>query len=526
MGLAENANLLTNVCVLEVERHLMTNEKLILTLGLIVLLTGTGWASSNFAFSDSTDFYADSAAVPTPGEVAFTAADSLIPQPSLWSVEPLTGLHFRHTTLQERQANSWGSATYLVENPGLNPTMNGGATASAIIPISPVTALKVDLVYSLSHLAKSFTAIYESQSIGNIPPATTNSVDLHYYSLAPVPTTIVTSAEVIGENDGGFAGSVRVGAISAAVGSFNNWWYIAPLPTLDGVPVVIAALSLVTLSPDQGTGIVNPADWIPAPQGATPMQAVAVTNYNYAITGEVKWCTQNSSNWKALMDKTQSEITASYTNTATQSPNPTNVKLVASSAYCTLTKGSMTAANACANTGGCSDARGFNYPFNGDSDVATSYIRHAWDSVTLARNYVVIAPLKAMQVLHYSTFSDGASGRLCGMADAIGGGNFPAPNNGAVVAGAEGVSVAMGSYYPSGTGCQNFTSSHEMGHSLNGIHDDGVYDGCHDIMGRSSATNANCRWNIFAPSSKTRINQCPTHTNTGGVADCPRVGTK
>lgn len=216
---------------------------------------------------------------------------------------------------------------------------------------------------------------------------------------------------------------------------------------------------------------------------------------NFGLFGEMKWCTRFSTTWATLNDVPEGDINAGFDNNG-----GTRADLVPTHHHC-WTHTTLANAEACANDGGCTDGSGHDYPFNSCGRTASCYRDNAWADVTHARLHTTFSSLKIVQVLHDGTTTD-ASGNLCGLS------RFPPGGD----------SVAIGPSTTAGTGCREFTWTHEAGHSFDAIHGDAVAVGtCHTVMRPSSEST--CRVNYFSDANRKNINDCAV------LSTCPRSGT-
>lgn len=254
-------------------------------------------------------------------------------------------------------------------------------------------------------------------------------------------------------------------------------------------------------NPACSDGIDNDSDrWTDYPNdpGCTSLRDTSESDSrftnNFGLFGEMKWCTRFSSTWSTLNDQPESDINAGF-----DGNGGTRADLVSTFLQCWVHPSGLASAQACANSGGCSDGSGHSYPYNSCGSTASCYRDNAWADVTHARLHNSFSGLKVVHVSHDGTMT---SNTLCGLSRFHPGGD----------------SVALGPGTTAGTGCKEFTWTHEVGHSFDAVHEDAVSVGtCHTVMKPSAEST--CRVNYFSDANRKNVNDCVV------LSSCPRSGT-
>jgi hypothetical protein len=267
-------------------------------------------------------------------------------------------------------------------------------------------------------------------------------------------------------------------------------------PTIDNLLHTICIL--LGIRPQCSDGIDNDGDrWVDWPNDPGCANSDDNSEFDsrfsepFGLFGEIKWCTRNSANWQTLINTVWTEVDQGF-----DANGGTRADLVPTFGHC-WTAPDLPTANTCANSGGCTDASGHAYTFNACGTGSTCYRDRAWSDVSHARLHFTFGGLKIAQVLHDGTM-DGNT--ICGLSRFHPGGD----------------SVAIGRPYP-GTGCQDYVSTHEIGHSFDATHNNALANGCGTVMAQSFAVS--CRWNYFADINRAEVNNCLL------ASSCPRSGT-
>lgn len=219
----------------------------------------------------------------------------------------------------------------------------------------------------------------------------------------------------------------------------------------------------------------------------------------YGVFGEGKWCTYaGEEDWEEEIKDAYEQIDEGFDNNGGVIPD---LEWESSTIRCWFFE-STDDAEHCDQNGGCGvKGSDEDYPYNGCDSQASCYRDNAWTDVEVRRDTGAEIPgLKVIHIVH-----EGVMGDLCGLSEWPPGG----------------ASVAIGPDDIAGTGCEDYVSTHEVGHNFDATHGDARPDdqvGCDTVMEQSADTN--CRKNYFSDPNRNNIDDC-----VGLHNDCPRSGT-
>jgi len=409
-----------------------------------------------------------------------------LPDPDGWSQEPVTGLEYRRTTGQEQTTNAWQETTLLAEEGDLAEAADFPGGLTAILPLGDGTAHPVTLEKTDTRTQATFT---ETQLDGE---SRSQDLTLVQYEGHASTSRGEGNVRLTADDGGGYHLQAAIGPLELSITPSADWWALERLTEGDADPPVRDGLALVQLSADrQPTADSIGEAWTATQRSVSEGSAEPLTHSdeNFGLMGEMKWCTRYESSWQTKINTIGNEITNGFADT--------DVDMAQEHDHCWIATDLQTA-ESCANNGGCSDAQGHDYPYNGDGDAASAYLADAWDDVSHSRDHYNFDGLHAVHVVHDGLLSTSYVD-VCGDANA--------PPSGA--------SVAAGLPLPSG--CEDYVSTHEMGHSFDATHDNTVESGCGTVMAQSSQIS--CRWNYFNEPGESEVENCETSSG------CPRWGT-
>lgn len=474
--------------------------------------------------------------------------------PDEWLVDSSSGLHYRRTTDQERQANGWPNGTILVEQG--SGTLDGFSTGSAgvefLIALNDTETRHLNLSNSRANHRVNLTEHYIEGVENVVEPTRTKQVSLYTYRQADNST----STYAIADNETGLFARSAVNRSNhndtlMVISGPESAWTIEDLPTEDGDSVNEGLVILETLyrpvgtysemcvkvqmaqdswlnecgeqeDPNNGNG--NDAecgdgkdndgdDWVDHPDdpGCDSKddndEWDPTKSYLFGVFGEVKWCTWHSDTWETRTAYVARIIDLGFRN------RQTKANLVVEQRDCWFAD-SMGTANQCDSGEITCSHNHFHlgdhyYSYNGCNGDASCYSDEVWDDSDHSHKHDDYAGLKIAQAIHNGTMShDG--GTVCGLAnvDLIGGD-----------------SVAAG---PDSTArCYDFVSPHEVGHNFAADHgkEDKTGNSCgsggteYTLMFTGGSAD-DCRANHFSDSNRRQINECAFDTE-----GCPRAGT-
>jgi hypothetical protein len=428
----------------------------------------------------------DEAPSQTMAERTFNEHFASLPDPVTWSEEPTTRLDHRRTTQGEQAENGWRAPTFLVEEGDLSNAGAAPPNLTVAIPLGDQTATPVTLQRTNDTEQARFTATHVDRT------SATQDLTLHHYEETVRTSKGTGTLELTADEQGGYYLRGSIGQLKIAMSPSVDWWTMDPLPAVDHSSPDTADLALVRLSLGQDDLLSAQTRIVPTQTGQTSDGSVGTlthTVYKFGLMGEMKWCTRYESSWQTKINTIGDQIMNGFSNT--------NVDIGQYHDHCWLAD-TLQDAEDCANNGGCYDAQGHAYPYNGDGDDASAYLADAWDDVSHSRQHYTFDGLHVAHVVHDGLL-DTSLGGVCGDADA--------PPSGA--------SAAAGLPLPSG--CEDYVSTHEVGHNFDATHDNTEENGCGTVMAQSSQVG--CRWNYFNEPGQTEVNNC------GNTDGCPRWGT-
>lgn len=460
--------------------------------------------------------------------------------PTTWLKDLLTGLLYRRTTSQERAENDWPVGTYLVEKADVEEAGPGTSQVTILIPTRDDNTESFELVRNYTEEGPAFVAHFVNGSsvvanpIFQIYRSEHTKEELQHYT----ETNESRVAALVASDGPGFRGEALIDDIAASIQRNQSDWWIEDVaaPPGDTAPTS-SQLTLVTLSdadaplshrcplglepicrtlctktgnycPECYDGQDNDGDnWIdhPSDPGCSDTwddsEVDDRTQMNFAVFGEAKWCTDHG------VDNYDEDIRPAYRQINKGFDNNGGVKAdpVPTVVYCWFFDSDEEAVS-CDKNGGCTVGDGHDYPYNGCDSDSICYRDNAWNDVTEHRHNrndddPAIPDLKLIHIVHDGLMDNG---NICGRAE------FP-PG---------GASVAIGPDQVATTGCEDYVSTHEVGHNFDARHGDArpVDVACDTVMRQSSDTD--CRKNYFSDPSRRTINDCVTSRS-----DCPRSGT-
>jgi hypothetical protein len=181
-----------------------------------------------------------------------------IPDPSSWSIEPTSGLHYRRMTGEELRINNFSEPTWLIEtSPAFIANLKSGATPATplIIPYSDTAAhpvqlgAPVDAIENITKITREFIASSAS-TYGKLVSSTTNPVIYEYMpdGFTYGDTEIVQDAFFyLLAGDGIYGNGIVQGReISVSGTNVPSIWYIDPNITAGDNEVDKSTLLAVT----------------------------------------------------------------------------------------------------------------------------------------------------------------------------------------------------------------------------------------------------------------------------------------
>lgn len=410
--------------------------------------------------------------------------------PAMWQVHEETGLHYRRTTVQERQANDWVAGSYLVELGPLQETIVGPATLGMLFPYNDTVTRFFQLELNgtevipsaVSHAGQKKAVVNSSQS----PTNGTEVTDTRFFEYdADAPDGM--DAYLITSDDGGFSGKAVIGDHVGSLLGPEDRWQLSDVPTPSGVQLDNDDVFLVQFilhdtaaARASGPGLDTPASKIDS--GST-----SSIDHDYAMFAEMKWCEDHENNWNDALSDLGWTVQDGFSATKASMDYVQN--------HCWFGD-----ATTCDTDGGCSHHWwGHAYPYNGCNGEAVCYNNdpdHAWYDVDHARNHVDFPTLDVVNVIHAGPFNN-----VCGSAWNS--------NDGPDKAGA-GASADWQNY----GGCAPYVATHEVGHNFNAQHKRA--DDC-TVM----KPGASCRANHFSDENRNlRVDPCAEDSN------CPRTNER
>lgn len=438
------------------------------------------------AVSDAPASRADEAPRTSPAEDAFHEGFAGLPDPAGWSQEPTTDLDYRRTTDREQAENGWSVSSFLVEEGPLRSAEGARSNLTLAVPLADGMASPLTLQKTNDTQQATFTAIHVDGG------ADSRELTLYRYHGRLTMGNDTGTFRLTVDEAGGYYLHGRIGDLRISMSPSVDWWITDTLPAVDDEVPEREQLAIAQLSLDQRDTfpglsrlVPNRTDQVSASSPGTTTHTV----YKFGLMGEMKWCTRYESSWQSKINTIGDQITNGFSNT--------NVDIGQYHDHCWLAD-TLQDAKDCANNGGCYDAQGHAYPYNGDGDDASAYLADAWDDVSHSREHYSFDGLHIAHVIHDGLL-DTSFGGVCGDANA--------PPSGA--------SAAAGLPLPSG--CEDYVSTHEVGHNFDATHDNTVENGCGTVMAQSSQVG--CRWNYFNEPGQTEVSDC------GNTDGCPRWGT-
>lgn len=440
-----------------------------------------------------------------------------IPQGTTWATDPASGLRYRQATASERAANGWAGLAWLVEQGSLAGVPEGAPQVDLLVPqcVGAPLHFGVDLARSapgVPHVLFPLDGEPQMWTPLSFFYHTPGLSDVEARRILTEAPTAMNGAALLGTQEGGFVGSVVIDCVfRVSILAPERTWRIDAGGIAGESLVLIKVRKVVDIgdcgggnppTPECSDGSDNDGDgWTDYPNdpGCSSSQDTSEVDtpvrYDYITAGEVKFCTTFQANWGALMDTQAIAVHEGF-----GANGGTRAEPIHQLNACWLAN-SIDDANFCANTGGCKDAEGHDYTYNGCQASSTCYRDRGWPDVAHLRLHFNFGAMRLVQVIHNGAFDD-----ACGRAA------FPGDP-------AEGASTVHG--WNTGGSCESqHTATHEMGHNFRGIHGDAVQDaaGCWTVM---VGTWEPCVHNWFSDKNRKRVNYC---VDTLG-ADCPRNGS-
>lgn len=381
--------------------------------------------------------------------------------PVRWELHA-SGNEFRRITDAESVANHWPVGSYLVR-PKQDIYDGDRSSARLIAPLDDDNVL--DLAIPLIGPEPELTIV----KLGFGVPSSQGHYSMLRYEL-PKPKYSGPSCVLIADPvRSGFWASIitsensPLGVTSYVVKNGESSWLLDSITPDDGSTPSGQQLYLVSPGESEISGIMAP-----------PTDDA----FNFALIGEIKWCTANSTGWGAALAARALNVRQGFANCAEdftiggQCVNSTDVDLVQRVIFCNITSSQETAAN-CANGISCpTNQFGHEYSYFGCNNEAACYMNHVRENLLQARDEGHFVPeLHLAQVVHHQMLKLIAPGvpddtivSICGR------GAFPggvAECEGGAADWPGGVSAAA----DDAPDCPLETSTHEFGHNFGGVHD-------------------------------------------------------
>lgn len=191
--------------------------------------------------------------------------------PTIWSVDGVTGVRFRRSTAAERAANYWLAGTYLVEDTAL---VNGGATGSSSLnvhlPISDSQVQRVQMTKtgSTAYVAKIERRVTATELQVSVTKPTINTyLQVGFNTQDPKP---VSNAwiDLLTTSDGEILVEGAANGRRVKLAGSNPGWTISSVQLPSGQPAIVTSkLVAVTVMP---LGPFGAFAWSQCPGGQSP----------------------------------------------------------------------------------------------------------------------------------------------------------------------------------------------------------------------------------------------------------------
>lgn len=477
-------------------------------------------------------------ASPETGGTADTSGDSALvdelldsSDPERWLTHEDSGHLYRRSTHQERSENGWLNGTYLVHGPELAPTTSGVPSVNITLPYNDTRVEMAEL--SLARTISNRTAAILNLSGGS-----------HRYDFTSYVYEVEDSSNVDGRlfatDRGSYYGEFSIEDRQIAVMAEHQGWVLDEVPAeteigwndtyamritecLKGCATWTQDTSSTDDTSDEG------ADGTDASSDSD--SSIGKTEYNFHLLGEVKWCTKHKDDWDAKLTTLAHEIETGFADTS-----GVMADLDPQWVFCWFASNDDEANKCDTGEWTCSHDHAHLgdhwYSYNGCDSKTKCYKTCAWDHTDCGAaggpaggndlqhhsKHWDFPAASVVQVIHQGMQVNPDGDDVCGRAS-FSDGSTP------------GVSVSYG--LPAPERCSvGFTSTHEVGHNFDAVHEDNEYAGetctvngvdynVWTVMANESTVSGGleCRANFFSTDNKDTINWCVDRD------DCPRAAS-